>query len=980
MRLKEIVSYIHTVRRASELPVWWVVISSKKSEARFNHSFDLRQQLGISEKAFSLAFGKRKQVEKLEAASPFIKSYMLSGIAVVTVVSIDLEGRPMAINIAPDKNTICSHDSIDFLKRLVQVPNTKRARKEYSFIVDHHPGKNIYSSNDSIDFSKMLVLVPNGETGRKEAYSVIVDHHIIPTAKEVNASGSNTRKGTVALSGGCPHINVTEQATPFSKGLATSFPRLSSVPLSQRKSCGSVKWNSGVCASQRTIVASAEKLEVFLNTISSQNQTTAAEILKNLLNRANMNSVSVLVKKNMATAGVSDKENTNPSICVIRGVRDFLNHHTTTGRRVAHVQDAIDAVITAACFSRNNVTSRQSVADAIGRGTRPSSLKFYEDKGRNMKLSNSQYEPETLDKRSDRIRDEAQACVLEWCHSEEGTMLDTESYRCYLIKDTISGVVEKHPVRVFKEVTMEKRFNSFLESSVYASFQSFYSRNIGKEVFRLSLCRCVRDPSPESCTDLIFSSLQEYMYALRTATQFNKVIKARVLNCQCNRHVQAREADTFGENCVNLMWEDKLSSRPSDFIKLTCCEAISEPTLRRSSNEGKIPRIISWKCTHQNDDGTPQCLECGIQKKLKLSECDCLTSCSIPIKVMEWKLAPRAGKNKKGEQNTQIELSESSLPIKEVVNRLATQLTIARTHFSHGNWLNMTRRLDTNTFSTSELLVFTDFSATMDLHAAKADNSSVNNHAVLAIYVVLYSPRDVNVKLDNGEVQTKRVNECDVWYFFGESMSKGKKNDHVFHNACLKEIVRYYKRRFKREKKGPIRRVLIWTDNCACQYKCNQNFFQIACFAHEVDGIQITHRFAQKYMFKGVWDAAGKVIKATIRDLELEKVRFPNGFACYEKLRAHLSKIKTKKPWNEFEKNGNPKLLLRTPFTVSRRLFGFGTENKDEFEQLKNQYRHIVFTDRVNIPKMKRIDGTQKLHEVVGGTGVSRTIEGGKVE
>ncbi len=93
------------------------------------------------------------------------------------------------------------------------------------------------------------------------------------------------------------------------------------------------------------------------------------------------------------------------------------------------------------------------------------------------------------------------------------------------------------------------------------------------------------------------------------------------------------------------------------------------------------------------------------------------------------------------------------------------------------------------TLSRNELLIFTDFSATCDLHAAKLDNCSQDAHAVLAIFVVCHSPRFVTVKQEEEDVR-HRLNNCDVWYFFGNTISKGKKNDHIFHDAsCLKEII-----------------------------------------------------------------------------------------------------------------------------------------------------------------------------------------------
>jgi hypothetical protein len=51
------------------------------------------------------------------------------------------------------------------------------------------------------------------------------------------------------------------------------------------------------------------------------------------------------------------------------------------------------------------------------------------------------------------------------------------------------------------------------------------------------------------------------------------------------------------------------------------------------------------------------------------------------------------------------------------------------------------------------------------------------------------------------------------------------------------------------------------------QYKSNQIFFKVAT-SSERTGVELDHRFTQKYDFKGVWDAAGKVIKQMMRDEE----------------------------------------------------------------------------------------------------------------
>jgi hypothetical protein len=56
-------------------------------------------------------------------------------------------------------------------------------------------------------------------------------------------------------------------------------------------------------------------------------------------------------------------------------------------------------------------------------------------------------------------------------------------------------------------------------------------------------------------------------------------------------------------------------------------------------------------------------------------------------------------------------------------------------------------------------------------------------------------------------------------------MSKGKENDRIADNAYLDRIVSFYQEKFITDQKPPLTVVEVWTDNCAGQYKCKQNFY-----------------------------------------------------------------------------------------------------------------------------------------------------------
>jgi hypothetical protein len=117
--------------------------------------------------------------------------------------------------------------------------------------------------------------------------------------------------------------------------------------------------------------------------------------------------------------------------------------------------------------------------------------------------------------------------------------------------------------------------------------------------------------------------------------------------------------------------------------------------------------------------------------------------CEIPIPVKEWLLAPQARMNKNGEQKTQIELAKNEHPLKEVIGHFINQLGKCRKHYNERQWLALMQKIDICIFVESELLIFTDFSATCNLQVAMADNCSQNAHAIPCIFVVLHSPRNV---------------------------------------------------------------------------------------------------------------------------------------------------------------------------------------------------------------------------------------------
>lgn len=102
---------------------------------------------------------------------------------------------------------------------------------------------------------------------------------------------------------------------------------------------------------------------------------------------------------------------------------------------------------------------------------------------------------------------------------------------------------------------------------------------------------------------------------------------------------------------------------------------------------------------------------------------------------------------------------------------------------------------------------------------------------------------------------------------------------------------------------------------------------------------------------------------------EVSYDRCANALDCYKKLRTTLSRNgeqRKNKRLLDYEEFGDVKLLQNRIFCTSSTYIGFATEKKEEYDEMMGnaEHNHIVFTDRSNIPDMKRIDGTQKISQV----------------
>jgi hypothetical protein len=447
----------------------------------------------------------------------------------------------------------------------------------------------------------------------------------------------------------------------------------------------------------------AKEMEEHFAAMADMDALMAAAVIVQMLKRNSFSSVRNVVVDAIKDAFPSSKE---VDTVIVDSTKAFLQHHSTKGTRKKVEQDAVDAVLTASTFGATE-ESVIRVADRLSQ--RPNTVKTMSNYARTMKVNGKRYTTRTRKKRFDNVQDPAALAVYRFCHSEESSKLDTESYRVRKVYDVEDQMKKKHPDRVWNDVGNKDRYAAFKKSTPYINFKEEHEgRDIGIERFRQFCCKCVREPTAKSCADLIHTQLRYYGHALQAACLTNQAVKNRVESCDCARHLASRNVtrscatpsnltnanvlveevpvgdeeegiedidvevdmsgavggDAASTEKPAIMFEHLFCVRTTDLIEATCCPAVIQPMLRPTAEkeEQQSPKLIPWSCTHGN------CDKCGVDRILQPMLCPALSKCEEVIEVMEWRLAPRQGTNKKGETNTQIELTKAKEPVSVVLS------------------------------------------------------------------------------------------------------------------------------------------------------------------------------------------------------------------------------------------------------------------------------------------------------------------------
>ena len=725
-------------------------------------------------------------------------------------------------------------------------------------------------------------------------------------------------------------VSFTEPPTKMDLDtyLATSYPRKYDRIEGIRKD-----WLVGgnKTRQHRTLVPIANTLQRVLQVMSAKESSYAADILRVLIER-NVELNNELNIRKMTSVTDSDR--------IVSSIKGFVKDKLKTVKRQDE-KEALSAIVQACTYQQDVSVSEQSICEAIGVRKRVYQNTISANSG-----ERTDYIHVKRKARSESMLTiQQRKCVEEFCHSEESSSIDSNSKRMVEVKR--GQEIELHVGRVWNVLTVTEQYNLFLESEILEKTKNLHPEFISpsRSFFYKNRCHCVAVPTMQSCVDIITSATQHYMRCIAKYVRTNKEIR---------------------DQLTSESWIPLLCGYVEDFVDALCCDKVQHPNLVCGIGSSKrIPSFLQWKCINNT------CDECGVNKKFRMDECVVLMSNTTEIQLLEWKEIARQGVKKNGKANTQLELSRTIAPVNVAMDKLMKQLVTCIKHVGEYRWRNHMKKLDllmSNHLHTR--VICTDFGATLDLSAIEKDNSSVDNHAVICIFFVLTKWRRVPfLKIESNTMDETIVSDCDKWIILGDTISKGKKNDHVFHNACLAYIIKNGDAQRDLSGLPKIKNNIVHTDNCPTQYKCRQNFWHVASAADTVDA-RVIHKFASKYRFKGSWDATGKIVKSCIMKNELKMNRCANAYDCYINLRHDLSQDgneKHKQKWLEWENNGDERILEKTELTSNRTIIGLGTEHQDEYDRLRGKGKeHIIYTNRVSVPNMETVKGTRTIFQVQG--------------
>jgi hypothetical protein len=419
---------------------------------------------------------------------------------------------------------------------------------------------------------------------------------------------------------------------------------------------------------------------------------------------------------------------------------------------------------------------------------------------------------------------------------------------------------------------------------------------IGFRSFTNAFCPCCLNQKQRDCENHVEVSLMNALKALGSLRRLQGISEA-MKKCKCVAHMNVDyqcchtslasfiaavscpqvEYPTLSEcngPSISIREQELANIKASDEKEKIKADKGEFNANRNTHREGparqkKSIALVSWgglftcherKCAHQT------CPRCGIEAFFATANmCDAERNEHFTVKVRKYENIP--GRTR----GMQLEIVEVVMNGAELIAHLVRCALVALPHEWNIKWNTHMRQLCINTYEEGCLNLMTDFSAVLDHDVQDRLNTAIPRHFNQCVVLASYSPQYVTV----GEVN-KRIQMNDVWHCWSSQGGVIEAN-YYYHSVVVRHLMQHYT-------SLGIKRLNIFTDGCAEQYKSRRNAYFIAELAKEYS-ITVTHNFAPTASFKTMVDGQGDLVKSTYRSLEkneVEGTRCPNTYDLFK--------------------------------------------------------------------------------------------------
>ena len=632
----------------------------------------------------------------------------------------------------------------------------------------------------------------------------------------------------------------------------------------------------------------------------------------------------------------------------------------------------------------DEISSNDSQSDYITSGSEsesiniePTIIKAVAKKPLKRNIFYDALSPKERKKRIDKLN---LAIVRDFCH--ETCRLDTFASSKIFVRN-YDGSHSYHQIHI-RSQSLREYYKMFQNSTEYHQWQNENKRECVKQYkvepfiyptikfrsFTNAFCPCCLNQKQRDCANHVQVNLNNALKALGNLRRFQSISNS-IKSCTCVGHrnenyIRCPTSLTYFKDaimCPRTKYPD-LSEQGNFLMTIENMEiknieaekekenykTQSENVNRNVKREGAARQtdkihLVNWGplfTCHSKECAYQQCNNCGVRKFFSDANL-CSAERNIDAQVIVRKYENVLGRSR----GMQLEIVETKMNGDELIEHLINCAIIAMPHEWNVTWNAHARTVCVNTSLPGALHLMTDFSAVLDHDVQDKLNTAIPCRSNQCIFLATHSPR--HIRLENDVI--KRIQEYEVWHFWSGQGGVLEANSY-YHSVCTRHIIKEYS-------SLDLKRVNIFTDGCAEQYKSRRNAYFVAALAEETN-MTVTHNFAPTASFKTMVDGQGNVTKALYRRLERSEVEGTRCPTTYDLFKLFTSEYKMIPDVVED--------LLKNPMTITGRRHRFLVDIADATPEMKHRALHqkdVIITnyieERWDAPPIKNIKSIYSL-------------------